>query len=145
MDAGGDVAVSGPMADGSPWPIGVANPLVADETLGVLLLRGGAVATSGRDYRRWRRGDSEQHHIIDPRTGQPAQTDVLAATVVGPNGVAAEVGAKVVLILGSAAGLAWLEARPDLAGLLVLADGQVIHSSRMAAYWYDEEDDNAGD
>jgi thiamine biosynthesis lipoprotein len=133
VDAGGDIAVSGPMADGSPWPIAIANPFAPDDALETLLLAWGAVATSGRDYRHWQRGGIEQHHIIDPRTGQPAQTDVLAATITGPNGPSVEMAAKVVLILGSRAGLAWLDARPVLAGLLVLQDGQVVHSRRFVS------------
>ncbi len=134
VDAGGDIAVSGPMADRSPWPIAIANPLAPEQSIGLLLLDQGAVATSGRDYRRWMRGGVEQHHIIDPRTGRPAQTDVLSATIVAPDGPSAEMAAKVALILGSRAGLAWLDARPTLAGLLVLNDGQILHSRRMDAY-----------
>ena len=134
VDAGGDVAISGPMADGSPWPIAITNPFAPEDSLGLLLLDRGAVATSGRDYRRWRRGGVEQHHIIDPRTGRPAQTDVLAATVVAPDGPSAEVAAKCALILGSDAGLAWLHARPTLAGLLVLDDGRVLYSRRINTY-----------
>jgi len=134
VDAGGDIAVSGPMADRSPWPIAIANPFAPDESLGLLLLVQGAVATSGRDYRRWMRDGVEHHHIIDPRTGQPAQTDVLSATIVARNGPSAEMAAKVALILGSRAGLAWLDARPTLAGLLVLADGRILRSHRMDAY-----------
>jgi FAD:protein FMN transferase len=134
VDAGGDIAVSGPMADGAPWPIAIANPFVPEDSLGLLLLVQGAVATSGRDYRRWRRDDVEQHHIIDPRTGRPAQTDVLAATIVAPDGPSAEVAAKVALILGGRDGLAWLDARPTLAGLLVLEDGQILRSGRMDTY-----------
>jgi thiamine biosynthesis lipoprotein len=135
VDSGGDISVSGPLADGQPWPIGIDSPFGQHETLGLLLLDHGAVATSGRDYRRWQRGGVEQHHIIDPRTGRPAVTDVIAATVVAPDGPAAEVAAKVALILGSDAGLAWIEARSSLAGLLVLENGHVLHSRRMAAYF----------
>jgi len=134
VDAGGDIAVSGPMADGSPWPIAIANPFAPEESLDLLLLVQGAVATSGRDYRRWMRDGVEQHHIIDPRTGQPAQTDVLSATIVAPDGPSAEMAAKVALILGSRAGLAWLDARPTLAGLLALADGRILRNRRMDAY-----------
>ncbi len=134
VDAGGDIAVSGPMADGSPWPIAVANPLAAESSLGTLLLPRGAVATSGRDYRRWRQGEHEQHHIIDSRTGSPAVTDVLSATVVAPNCTAAETAAKVACILGGTRGLAWIDARPELAGLLVLGDGRVLLSQRMPGY-----------
>ena len=134
VDAGGDIAVSGPMADGSPWPIAIANPFAPEGSLGLLLLVRGAVATSGRDYRRWMRDGVEQHHIIDPRTDQPAQTDVLSATIVAPDGPTAEMAAKAVLILGSRSGLAWLDARPTLAGLLVLADGRILRSRRIDAY-----------
>jgi thiamine biosynthesis lipoprotein len=134
VDAGGDIAVSGPRADGSPWPIGVANPFAPEEILELLLVARGGVATSGRDYRRWRQGAVWRHHIIDPRSGQPAATDVLSATVIAPQLCAAEVGAKVALILGSEEGLAWIEARPHLAGLLVRGDGTVIRSARLARF-----------
>jgi thiamine biosynthesis lipoprotein len=134
VDAGGDISVSGPMADGLPWPIAIANPFAPAESLGLVLLARGAVATSGRDYRRWTRGGLEQHHIIDPRSGQPAQTDILSTTIVAPDGPLAEIAAKVTLILGSRAGLAWLDARPMLAGLLVLEDGRILPSRRMEAY-----------
>ena len=71
------------------------------------------------------------HHILDPRTGRPAETDVLSATVAGPSAVRAEMAAKAALILGSRAGLAWLEARPEMAGLLVLENGHVLRSARL--------------
>jgi thiamine biosynthesis lipoprotein len=79
---------------------------------------------------RWR----WQHHIIDPRTGHPATSDVLSATVVAPSVVDAEVAAKTVLISGSQDGLRWLEEHPSYAGLLVLADGRRLLSSRIKAY-----------
>ena len=60
VDAGGDIALRGVPAAGL-WPVGVGAL-----TLG---LERGGVATSGRDRRRWRRGGAEQHHLIDPRTG----------------------------------------------------------------------------
>lgn len=131
LDAAGDIALSGPRAGGAPWALGVADPLRPGANLGLLLLRGGGVATSGRDYRRWRQDGRWQHHLIDPRTGRPAQTDVLSATVVGPSVLAAEAAAKAALILGGRAGLDWLERRPALAGLLVLEDGRVLRSRRL--------------
>jgi thiamine biosynthesis lipoprotein len=134
VNAGGDIAVSGPPADGGAWPIGIADPFNPDEDLDTLMLSVGGVATSGRDYRRWQRDGIWQHHIIDPRTGRPAQADVLTATVVAPSAVEAEVAAKVVVISGSQAALEWLDARPTLAGMLVLEDGQRLYSRRIAQY-----------
>jgi thiamine biosynthesis lipoprotein len=92
------------------------------------------VATSGRNYRRWQRGGAWKHHIIDPRTGEPAETDVLSATVIAPTVLEAEVAAKVVLILGSREGLAWLGAKPNYAGLVVLEDGQIVRGPRINPY-----------
>jgi FAD:protein FMN transferase len=132
VDAGGDIAVSGPQADGTAWPIGVTDP--EGKTVELLMLSGGGVATSGRDYRRWQQGNRWQHHILDPRTGQPAQTDVLTVTVIAPTTCEAEMAAKVVLILGSRDGLHWLEARPSFAGLLMLEDGQILRSRRLKPY-----------
>jgi thiamine biosynthesis lipoprotein len=134
VDAGGDIAVSGPMADGQPWPIEVADPADPIGQLELLMLPAGGVATSGRDYRRWRQGAAWQHHILDPRTGHPAETDVLSATVIAPSAREAETAAKVALIRGARDGLAWLEARPSLAGLLVLEDGRVARSRRLKDY-----------
>jgi FAD:protein FMN transferase len=134
VDAGGDIAISGPQHDGSPWAIGVADPLNPGEDLALLMLGKSGVATSGRDYRRWQKDGRWQHHIIDPRSGLPAETDVLSATVIAPNVMEAETAAKMVLILGSQAGLDWLENQPQMAGILVLEDGCRLDSRGVRAY-----------
>lgn len=134
MNAGGDIAISGSHADGNPWLIGVSNPFEPGQDYATLHLHGGGVATSGKDRRRWMLGDTLKHHIIDPRTGNPAVTDILTATVVAPSVMEAEAAAKAVFLLGSEAGLNWLEADSGLAGLLVLDNGQVITSHRVEKY-----------
>lgn len=138
VDAGGDIMVTGPQAGGEPWPIGIEAPYgdERDLDLPLLTLTHGAVATSGRDYRTFGHGGGVQHHLIDPRTGRPAETDVLTATVIAPSALQAEAAAKVTLILGSSAGLAWIEAHPPLAALLVVERPQkpIIMSSRLAHY-----------
>jgi thiamine biosynthesis lipoprotein len=134
MDAGGDIAVSDQMADGHPWPVAIADPLDVQESLDLLALRSGGVATSGIDYRRWQKDGAWKHHIIDPRTGEPAQTDLMSVTIAAPDVLHAEAAAKTVLILGSQAGLDWLENQPELGGLLALQDGRVLYSSWMPHY-----------
>jgi len=134
VDAGGDISVSGPRADGSPWPVGVGNPFAEGGLLLILAISAGGVATSGRDYRKWLQSGRPRHHIIDPRTGESAETDVLAATVIAPSASRAEAGAKAALILGSREGIAWIEKHPELAGLLVLDDRRIIYSRRFSDY-----------
>jgi thiamine biosynthesis lipoprotein len=134
VDAGGDIAVTGPRAGGLRWPVAVANPFAPGRHLAVLWLAGGGVATSGRDRRRWRQGGEWRHHIIDPRSGRPALTDVQTATVVATSARQAEAAAKAALILGRRRGLGWIEDHPSLAALLVTDDGEVHASRRLAQY-----------
>jgi FAD:protein FMN transferase len=138
VDAGGDIAARGLRADGTPWPVSVENPWDAEHPLCLLALCGGGLATSGRDYRVWRRGGETQHHIIDPRTGKPARTDVLTATVAAPSARKAEAAAKAVLIQGADAGMRWVEERDELAALLILENGDFRISARMRDMVWEE-------
>lgn len=134
MNAGGDIAISGPRLDGEAWPIGISDPFEPSQDLMTLHLRAGGIATSGKDRRHWMQGALQNHHIIDPRTGQSAITDILRATVIAPTVMEAEAAAKSVFLQGSEAGLEWLEADSGLAGLLILDNGQVIASNRVGKY-----------
>ncbi len=134
VDAGGDIAVNGERSNGEAWAIGVADPFRPDSHLEILYLERGGVATSGKDYHRWVADGVVQHHIINPRTGLPAETDVLTATVVAPTVMQAEAMAKMVIIAGSQAGLARLDADAELAGLLVLEGGQTLYSRNLKQY-----------
>jgi len=134
VDAGGDIAISGLQSDQQPWSVAIADPFKPDSDLETLRLGRCGVATSGTDYRRWKQDGEWRHHIIDPRTGKPAQTDVISATIVAPNVMDAEMAAKITLISGSQSGMAWLEGNPSFAGLLVLENGTRLFSQRMANY-----------
>ena len=134
VDGQGDIAVTGPRADGSLWQIGIADPFSEEENLAVLKLGKGGVATSGRDRRNWLQNGVLAHHIIDPRTGLPAETDVLTATVIAQTVMQAEAVAKTLLILGSDNALLWLDTHPEFDALLVLEDGQVLTSENIEKY-----------
>lgn len=123
VDAGGDIRASAPPG-GQPWPVAVENPFKPDEDLAAAQLTNGAVATSAILRRKWTVGGREMHHLIDPRTGQPAASDLASVTVLAPTTVQAEVTAKVVLILGGEEGRRYLE-RERLSGLLVDRAGGV--------------------
>jgi len=134
VDAGGDVAISGPRRDGGPWLVTVASPAAPGEVVALLAVTRGGVATSGRDRRRWQVDGVWRHHVIDPRTGQPAATDVLSATVVARSAWQAEVAAKMVLVLGRVDGLAWLQAQPGCAGLVIDDDERVTATLSLDPY-----------
>jgi thiamine biosynthesis lipoprotein len=133
VDADGDVALAA--AAGVEWLIDVVDPRPAAETpLAILRFNGTAVwrrtagvATSGTSVHRWTNaGGQAGHHLIDPRTGMPARTDVVQSTVVAPTAREAEVLAKAALILGSVAGQRYLSRSAAHAAVLLLDSGDVV-------------------
>ncbi|MCC6830372.1 MAG: FAD:protein FMN transferase [Thermoleophilia bacterium] len=118
VSAGGDLAVWGLPPRGRSWGIDVDAPVRTAR----VPLRRGALATSGTQRRRWETTDGPAHHTIDPRTGRPAVTDLVSASVVASRCREAEVAATAALVLGAEDGAAFLTAR-GLHGLLVRRDG----------------------
>ena len=121
VDCGGDLRVAA--GSGAPWEVRVRHPLTG-AVAHTLRVRAGAVATSGIDARLWEREDGDfAHHLIDPATGVPAWTGLVAATALAPTALEAEALAKAALLSGPAAGRRLLRAR--YGGVLVLDDGTV--------------------
>jgi thiamine biosynthesis lipoprotein len=120
VSLGGDVRIDG--HEGTPWPVQVTE--TPEETEGeVVLLAGGGLATSSTRARHWRTGDTEQHHLLDPRTCRPVTGRWRSVTATGPTCVAANVATTAALVLGDAA-TDWLAGR-SVTARLVDGDGAV--------------------
>jgi thiamine biosynthesis lipoprotein len=124
LDAGGDIVHAGEPPQGG-WRIGVEDP--AAETapdaapLVVMALASGAVATSSVGERNWIGPDGRPvHHLVDPRTREPARTGLIAVTVAGPDPAWAEVWTKALFIAGRD------------------AIGDESRARGMAAWWVDD-------
>jgi FAD:protein FMN transferase len=140
VDLGGDVRVSGEPPDHDPaWRVGIEDPRDGWEgqggpTLASVHLTDGAVATSARSRRRWTDAQGQaRHHLIDPRRGEPADHDVLAASVVAASGWQAEVLAKAAFVGGAVQGLGLVET-VGAAGLVVGSDGRVAPGRGWGRY-----------
>ncbi len=118
VNAGGDLAVLGLPPDADQWPIAVPGK---EQSWTIPLLHG-ATATSGIARRHWWQGNKLQHHLLDPRTGQSAQSDLWSVTVVTDRCEQAEVAAKVAFILGSKQASTFLQ-KHTIGGLLIHQDG----------------------
>ena len=124
VNVGGDLKVSGRAPDEDDgWVIGIdAGPDVAGPLLG---LAHGGVATSSCRRRRWTAADgTTAHHLIDPRTGTPADTGLATVTVVAADAWQAEMLTKAVFLAGPEGGSVLLD-RLGAAGMLVTDDGTV--------------------
>lgn len=125
VDAGGDVVLRDAEGEGAGWVVDVEDPRDAGRTLLALAIGDRAVATSGTNRRRWSAGGGMAHHLIDPRTGKPASSDLVQVTIVAAHAELAEVLAKTVLVLGARDGGSFLSRFDDVAAILVGTDGNV--------------------
>lgn len=128
VNAGGDIAVSGTDASGQAWQVGIGHPDDPKRHLAIWPITGGGIATSGRNSRQWTKDGIQQHHLIDPRSGQPAQSNVVSTSVLASSALKAEIAAKLVCILGSKAGMKWLVTH-HLTGIIMQNDGQILNST----------------
>ncbi len=101
VSAGGDMFLIGIPEGERVWQVGLEDPHEPSRDIAILTSGPGAIATSAITKRRWMQEGIEKHHLIDPRSGEPADTDWLSVTVFAPHAAMAEVFAKVILIAGS--------------------------------------------
>ncbi|MEV7993885.1 FAD:protein FMN transferase [Streptomyces sp. NPDC086077] len=129
VNGGGDVQLLGVPGAERPWRVGVSDPLRPGGLAAVISAAGArelAVATSGTAERG--------AHIVDPRTGKSAVTDLLAVTVVAPRLTWADCWATAAFARGARDGLTWLESLPDVEALLITAGDEVWCTGGLAGW-----------
>lgn len=129
VDIGGEMRLAGRNAKGAPWRIGVERPVPgrSGAIQRVLEVTNRAVATSG-DYRNFRQVDGVRvDHVIDPRSGEPADNQVASVTVIHPQAMFADAYATSIMVLGAEEGLDMAQ-RLELPVLIIekSADGRFI-------------------
>jgi len=140
LEAGGDLMAGGRGPDGAAWQLGVEDPAGGDD-LAVIAVSDQAVATSSIGVHRWALDGRLVHHLLDPRTGEPADGGLVAVTVAGPDPAWAEVWSKV-LFLGGQEAIAGEARSRGLAAWWVSADGalEMTAAARALTIWVAAED-----
>lgn len=106
--------------DGRGWPVGIRHPCNPERRLSVLGLRNQALGTSAATFQHLEYQGRKLGHILDPRTGWPAE-GMLGASVVAPTAAEADALATAFFILGVAKAQAYCRSRPDIAAVLLPA------------------------
>ena len=137
IDLGGDVGLLGAKPDGSDWRIAVKDPADPSKFLGVLTAADTFVVTSGIYERGFEENGVRYHHIIDPKTGKPAESGLVSVTVVCGDGAWADALSTACFVLGEAGSLALrdtLAAEKNLRIELILVtdDGHVRYTAGLA-------------
>ncbi|MCB1038648.1 MAG: FAD:protein FMN transferase [Acidimicrobiales bacterium] len=132
INLGGDLRAVGYAPDGDDWQVDL-DPTASGRPLTTVILERGAVATSTILRRTWIDRGKVRHHLIDPATGAPSTTDIVAASVLAAHGWQAEVLAKAALLAGLEEGLALIE-RLGADGVLVDARGGLHRSTSFERF-----------
>lgn len=129
VNAGGDLAAAGRF-QGRLWQVAIKHPRRTDRPLAMLPVSGYAVATSGDYERFFEHAGTRYHHILDPRTGYPAN-GAQSVTVLAKTTAEADALATGVFVLGPERGLALIDRLDGVEALIVDAGGQIHRSAGL--------------
>jgi len=112
------------LASGCDWRIGIAHPLRPGQRLRELALNNVAVSTSSSQKQFFRHRGRRYSHLIDPRTGQPAEK-VLSATVLAPTATLAELLSTAFFVLGAEKAANYCSSHPEISAVLTIPSESV--------------------
>lgn len=126
INIGGNIVALGNKPDGTPWKVAVKNPRPINEPyIGTIDVNDTAVATSG-DYERFFEHEGKRyHHIIDPKTGYPADSGLISVTVVAQNSIDADALSTALFILGLDKGMRLIRSMPGIEAIFVTKDKKI--------------------
>ncbi len=137
VELGGDLRVHGCCWYGPQWRVDVAHPHHTDREIAAFTPDHGAVTTSSTLRRNWSTDQHRLHHLLDPATGLPSTSDIVAVTTCAGAAWWSEVAAKTALLAGSTDAIDLLY-RYDVAGIVVTDDGAVLETGSVRAPANDE-------
>lgn len=127
LSLGGNIALVGNKPDGSLWKIGVRNPLNSSENVGYVQVADTNVITSGGYERYFEDEDGNVWwHIIDPKTGYPANSGLISVTVIGRNGTQCDALSTALFVMGADKASVYLESQTDVEAILIRENGGLI-------------------
>lgn len=135
IDLGGNILTVGLKPDGSEFHIGIKEPF--SKTGNVLTgvhVQDKSVVTSGTYQRFFRHNGVLYHHILNPKTGYPAQTDLCSVTIISDYSVDGDALSTICVLLGQKEGLSFIESLPNVEAAFVTTDNELYYSSGMDSY-----------
>ncbi len=136
VNLGGNVLVVGEKPDGTAWNVGIRMPVPsssqgAESVFATVAVSDSSVVTSGVYERAFSCDDVLYHHILDPRTGFPAQTDIVSATIISKASLDGDGYTTALVIMGLDKALAFVESRPGIEAVFVTTEGGIYGTSAI--------------
>ena len=132
VSLGGNVYVCGSKPDGSAWNVGVQDP-AASGYAAIVALTDCFAVTSGGYQRYFEAADGTVYqHILDPRTGRPADSDLLSVTVISGDGTAADAYSTALYVMGEQEAVSFWRAHGGFELILITADGRLLYTPGLS-------------
>ena len=133
LSLGGNVHVVGAKPDGSNWKVAIADPNNPDSYAGILEVQDTAVVTSGGYQRFFRENGTVYHHILDPKTGYPADNTLLSVSIISRDDVLADALSTALFVMGEDKAIDfWKSAAFDFEMILITTEGSVLCSEGVS-------------
>lgn len=127
INLGGNVYALGQKQGNLPWDVAVKNPISDENYLGVLHISDKCVITSGGYERYFEENGKTYHHILNPRTGYPADSDLLSVTIVNDNPTLADALSTALFVMGKEQAENFWESHNDLFDCILMnTEGEIF-------------------
>ena len=132
VSLGGNVYVCGSRPDGAPWNVGIQDPSGTGYAATVALTDCFAVTSGG--YQRYfvAEDGTVYQHILDPRTGRPADSDLLSVTVISDDGTAADAYSTALYVMGEQEAVSFWRTHGGFDLILITADGRLLYTPGLS-------------
>lgn len=129
INLGGDITVIGSKTENEPFTIGINDPNSSGKVLLGLKINNRCVATSGTYERCFTAGEKAYHHILNPKTGYPADTDIKSITIITSSAKDADALCTICLLYGCEDALQLIEQTDDTEAVIIKYDDSVMYTS----------------
>ena len=125
INLGGNVYALGRKPDNTKWKVGIQNPVDKDKMICTLAIENKAVITSGNYERCFEMDGKKYWHIIDPKTGYPADNGIISATVIGDSGLDCDALSTALFVMGTEKAIEFCKSHKEIDVILVTKDMKI--------------------
>lgn len=134
MSLGGNVMTIGAKPDGSQWTVAITDPFSPESIMASVTVTDKAVITSGNYEKYFEENGKRYHHILDPYTGAPSESDVVSTTIIADSGTDCDALSTATFLLGAEDGMALINSLDGVEAVFIQSDGTMVSSDHIDSY-----------